>query len=135
MGTVLLLGIVASLSDSVLAGPLLFVAIVFAPAALLMVLWVLMRLSSAPGRRPERGRLSSLDRSLQPQRLEEIDADIGVFDNFVSEVDSDDAHDTGGSGGAGIGILKNRNTAPVNSPVSSARTVSCVDIGSPYRRP
>jgi hypothetical protein len=50
MGTVLLLGIVAShLSDSVLAGPLLFVAIVFAPAALLMVLWVLMRLFFSTG--------------------------------------------------------------------------------------
>ncbi|MFC6769417.1 hypothetical protein [Natrinema soli] len=45
MGTVSLLGIVASLvSGSVLAGPLLFVAVVFAPAALLMVLWVFMRL-------------------------------------------------------------------------------------------
>ncbi|WP_226040874.1 hypothetical protein [Natrinema sp. DC36] len=44
MGIVPLLGIVASLvSGTVLAGPLLFVAVVFAPAALLMVLWVLMR--------------------------------------------------------------------------------------------
>ncbi|AGB32447.1 hypothetical protein Natpe_2640 [Natrinema pellirubrum DSM 15624] len=44
MGTVSLLGVAAAfLGDSVLAGPLLFVAVVFSPAAFLLVLWVLMR--------------------------------------------------------------------------------------------
>ncbi|WP_254763494.1 hypothetical protein [Natrinema marinum] len=44
MGTSLLFAVVAALfSSSILAGPLLFVAVVFAPAALLVVLWTLMR--------------------------------------------------------------------------------------------
>ncbi|MDS0474159.1 hypothetical protein [Natrinema sp. 1APR25-10V2] len=50
MGIVPLLGIVASLSSaSILTGPLLFVAVVFAPAALLVVLWVVMRFFFSSG--------------------------------------------------------------------------------------
>jgi len=43
MGTVSLLVVASLFSASVLTGPLLFVAVVFSPAAFLLVLWILMR--------------------------------------------------------------------------------------------
>jgi hypothetical protein len=43
MSTVSLLVVASFLGNSVLAGPLLFLAVVFSPAAVLLTLWIVMQ--------------------------------------------------------------------------------------------